>query len=435
MDEKQPSKTSDILADRKTILKAIRFFYKGDQRYVSEAFRLAQGLVAACNLSPTRRNTRLIRWLNSEESRKEFVDQWAPGIAATTAKIVVQCIESGCETVLMVLAEFPPEFFEKFPDMSEEILKANSLAGIIADIEPLSANSPWMEHEKILRELDGGSRLMGYSTPDKILRDKFPWLVLPALRAIAGKPTPAGIFGLLVCLQFFILGKKQELGAARQLSANLAAEGFRAPGLCIEGWEHIGRTAGVENASFENKPIPAIKLYRSAFGLVDRARVHYKQSLISISPLRQDGTAPASELTKATHPEQPTNGKPLSDATKPIAQSMTKSEANAKAIELATENPEFVNGTQREWATAIDCSVGLVAKTTLWQKTMKRSGRGKKGQGRKPKKVSLTKAVEETVGNGKPDDALNKLIAEQESDYEPSPVDPKGRNPISRDDG
>ena len=111
---------------------------------------------------------------------------------------------------------------------------------------------------------------------------------------------------------------------------------------------------------------------------------------------------------------------------------MTAEEANEKAKQLAKKDPSFVNKKQREWAEAIGCSDGLINKLPLWQKTMEKTGRGRKERGTKPKKVSLTKAIEETVGEGEKHEQLSRLIAEQEQDYEPSPLDPKGRNPINQ---
>ncbi|NOY41268.1 MAG: hypothetical protein GXP26_05470 [Planctomycetes bacterium] len=112
---------------------------------------------------------------------------------------------------------------------------------------------------------------------------------------------------------------------------------------------------------------------------------------------------------------------------------MTQAAANEKAMAIAEKDPNFIHGTQRAWADAIGCSVGLVGKTTLWQETMRRTGRERKGQGTTPKKVSLTKAVEETVGEGTKHNELENLLKAQEKDYDPSPCDPKGRNPICRD--
>ncbi len=101
-------------------------------------------------------------------------------------------------------------------------------------------------------------------------------------------------------------------------------------------------------------------------------------------------------------------------------QPMSAREANAKALELADKDKEFVKRSQREWAEAIGCSDGLVSKLPLWQKTMQLSGRRRKGRGTS-KAVSFTKALENTIGEQ--DDPLQGLIAEQEADYEPSPLE------------
>jgi hypothetical protein len=101
----------------------------------------------------------------------------------------------------------------------------------------------------------------------------------------------------------------------------------------------------------------------------------------------------------------------------------TVQEANCKAMELARADPAFVQRSLREWADAIGCSHGLVTELPLWQETMRRTGRGRKDKSVAPKAVSLTKPLEAATGEGDKDDVLNQLIAQQEADKEPSPLE------------
>jgi hypothetical protein len=89
---------------------------------------------------------------------------------------------------------------------------------------------------------------------------------------------------------------------------------------------------------------------------------------------------------------------------------------------LAKKKPAFVHGSARQWAKEIGCSPGLVTELPLWQQTMRRSGRGRKGAAPAPKVQSLNEA---TTGEGVNEEVLEKLIAEQEADREPSPLDPE----------
>jgi hypothetical protein len=100
---------------------------------------------------------------------------------------------------------------------------------------------------------------------------------------------------------------------------------------------------------------------------------------------------------------------------------MSKGEANDKAMELAQADPSFVDRSAREWAGSIGCSEGLVSKLPLWRETMKRTNRGKKGNGSSPKATRLTSSREATLGA--PDSELQQLIEEQQADKEPSPCE------------
>jgi hypothetical protein len=92
---------------------------------------------------------------------------------------------------------------------------------------------------------------------------------------------------------------------------------------------------------------------------------------------------------------------------------MTKEEANAEAMRLAKRDPSFVHKTQRQWAKAIGCSVGLVARLPLWKQVMERTDRGR-GKG-KPRAVgSLTPEVLATAHAAEPEEVLHRLAEEEE---------------------
>jgi hypothetical protein len=116
-------------------------------------------------------------------------------------------------------------------------------------------------------------------------------------------------------------------------------------------------------------------------------------------------------------PPSPVQGKPARGGKR----RMTKDEANATAMRLAEADRFFVHRPLREWAKAIGCSMGLVAKLPFWLTTMEQTGRSQKGRVPLPKAVSLTSNLEAVVGD---DDAeLRRLMDEQQADAEPSPLD------------
>jgi hypothetical protein len=102
---------------------------------------------------------------------------------------------------------------------------------------------------------------------------------------------------------------------------------------------------------------------------------------------------------------------------------MTREAANQQAMELAKKDRFFVQRSLREWAEAIGCSEGLANELPFWRETMRLTGRGRKDATPAPKVGSLTKKLEDVTGEGERDEELNRLIAEQERDREPSPLD------------
>lgn len=106
--------------------------------------------------------------------------------------------------------------------------------------------------------------------------------------------------------------------------------------------------------------------------------------------------------------------------------SMTVADANSKAMELAKRMGEgFFQLSERQQAKAIGCSWKTWSSTTLYKEARKRRPQPQeakdKGAGRKV--VTLTAKVEAMTGEGGRDEVLEKLIAQQEADYEPSPLE------------
>jgi len=94
---------------------------------------------------------------------------------------------------------------------------------------------------------------------------------------------------------------------------------------------------------------------------------------------------------------------------------LTKDEANIKARDFLRQHPD---ATSRELAKGVGCSTGLVSQLPAWKAVKEQ-----RDKGRQPKKagtMALTPKMEQVVGVG--DEALAKLISEQEADAEPSPL-------------
>jgi hypothetical protein len=112
---------------------------------------------------------------------------------------------------------------------------------------------------------------------------------------------------------------------------------------------------------------------------------------------------------------------------------LTRQEANEKAMRLAKANRSFVKLSSREWAEAIGCSAAHVVGLPFWKATMKRRKQKSEGRPSAPKAVSYTPELEAATkkGKGNKDNILNQLIAEQEADAEPSPLekDPPSSHP------
>lgn len=95
--------------------------------------------------------------------------------------------------------------------------------------------------------------------------------------------------------------------------------------------------------------------------------------------------------------------------------------ANSKAYELAKNDPSFLSKSMRDWADAIECSEGQVARLELWKAKQKESCDGS-ARMKSPKTVSLTdKQLAVTPDK---DEELQRLIQEQNANLEPSPLEP-----------
>lgn len=94
---------------------------------------------------------------------------------------------------------------------------------------------------------------------------------------------------------------------------------------------------------------------------------------------------------------------------------LTVAEANRKAMELALHDPAlFRKLTARALAKRIGCSLGLVRKLPFWQKMMQVTGRGRQGRAARPKAVTFTDKLENTIGDR--DEELQRLTEEQKAD-------------------
>jgi hypothetical protein len=110
---------------------------------------------------------------------------------------------------------------------------------------------------------------------------------------------------------------------------------------------------------------------------------------------------------------------------------MTVEEANRKATDLAKRlKKKFFTLSEREQAKRIGCSWATWKKTTFYQAAKKKLPPRKKGS--RKGAVSLTDTLQAATGEGGRDEVLNQLIAEQEADGEPSPIDPRPRKVQSR---
>lgn len=112
---------------------------------------------------------------------------------------------------------------------------------------------------------------------------------------------------------------------------------------------------------------------------------------------------------------------------------MTAEEANAKAMKLAHKmRTGFFALSERQQAKLIGCSWKTWRKTEFYPKAQAERPAGKRSKTSSPKAESLTAGREAVTGEGDKDEVLQQLIAEQEADKEPSPLESHQRKIHSR---
>jgi hypothetical protein len=217
------------------------------------------------------------------------------------------------------------------------------------------------------------------------------WIVLAARKAV---PSPVDGGGMpvhwppdeLLCLSKFYEIPDQSV--AGLLAALRTDPGHDSVSLCI---------------------LRDLKLKALPASFVKRLEIEYMRA--------QRRAASAASSDSSYHAERP------SESSRRTRTSIAK--ANAEAMKLAEADPEFVHKSLREWAHALRCAPSLVPSLPFWQAVMERTGRGRKGKDKAPHAVGLTDKLLATTPDPAAEDpqaALDGLIAEQRSDFEPSPL-------------
>ena len=102
------------------------------------------------------------------------------------------------------------------------------------------------------------------------------------------------------------------------------------------------------------------------------------------------------------------------------AGSLSLDDYNKVAMEVAKTDKQFAaQPNVRRWAKQIGCAQGLVSKLPFYAACAEKAGTRKKGKPLTPKVVSLDAVADA----GSRDEELERLIGEQRSDAEPSPLD------------
>lgn len=123
-------------------------------------------------------------------------------------------------------------------------------------------------------------------------------------------------------------------------------------------------------------------------------------------------------------PPDGANGNEKSDQQKAPRKRMTVQQANEKAMELAKKMKQaFFVIPEREQAKLIGCSWATWSKTDFYKKAKEKRPKREPKKPRGPKVESFTPGREAVTGQGERDESLNKLIAEQEADAEPSSLE------------
>jgi hypothetical protein len=122
--------------------------------------------------------------------------------------------------------------------------------------------------------------------------------------------------------------------------------------------------------------------------------------------------------------------KAIVPAAKSHRQRMTVQQANEEAMRLARKmRMGFFALSERQQAKLIGCSWVTWKKTLFYVKAKKMRPAGKVKRAPSPKTRSITAGREAVLGEGKKDHVLQELIADQDSDGEPSPLE---RDPPDR---
>lgn len=112
---------------------------------------------------------------------------------------------------------------------------------------------------------------------------------------------------------------------------------------------------------------------------------------------------------------------------------MTVDDANEKAMKLAHRmRAGFFALSERQQAKLIGCSWTTWKRTPFYAEAQEKRPAGKQQQSSSPKTESLTAGREAVTGEGDKDEVLKHLIAEQEADKEPSPLESGPRKIHSR---
>ncbi len=285
----------------RNVIRVILFFAKGDKRYANDLFDAVEWFITQFgDHLPNRRKARWASWIHSQEKREKFVSQWTPKVAEAVSSAFQKLIEEADNALAPLLDDLVEHLAEINSPLFADIMDLPEFADSYMKCHPLPADAPWDRHEEVIEELQSGIQLAAYAKPSKYLNRQAPEFAMPALKTIAGNPTPEGVSGILEYLRLYAHAKKCEFSATRKMSENLSSEGFRRPGFDSRNWKHIARIVGVNSTGSDSHQIPAEEIYRNAYVLIDRARVTNKQTggseMAAVDP---DNISDASTLPQA----------------------------------------------------------------------------------------------------------------------------------------
>jgi hypothetical protein len=124
-------------------------------------------------------------------------------------------------------------------------------------------------------------------------------------------------------------------------------------------------------------------------------------------------------------PAEKDNPEESSGESRNSSKRMTVAEANNKAMKLARKlRAAFFELSERQQAEMIGCSWATWHKTDFFQQAQGKRRLRESRQPSSPETVSLTDGREAATGEGCKDEVLEELIAQQQADHEPSPLEP-----------